>query len=252
MRPGRDPRTRKHEAPAADAGPATTCCERGAQVADVQVARSVRVRSDRSPFQSLAAPAIATATGATRLGRRVHLGSGHAVRRLRGRGRSRTAVLHGLRRPPTSGRAGRPDPAPPLELAPPGGHPMFDPVTGQLLSTLPPPPPKSARHRRRRLRRGCCRTRRDARLDAARPGAVRTARSDAGVGCRLDGRPRSTSRCGRARPTDPAPGGGALGERRRRRRCRCPWVRGLRDRTVGWRELDDAAGPRPTSASSRS
>src|SRR6478736_2141705 len=35
-----------------------------------------------------------------------------------------------------------PTPAPPLELAPPGGHPMFDPVTGQLLSTLPPPPPR--------------------------------------------------------------------------------------------------------------
>jgi hypothetical protein len=36
-----------------------------------------------------------------------------------------------------------PTPAPPLELAPPGGHPMFDPVTGQLLSALPPPPPRS-------------------------------------------------------------------------------------------------------------
>ena len=40
------------------------------------------------------------------------------------------------------GAPANPTPAPPLELAPPGGHPMFDPVTGQLLSTLPPPPPR--------------------------------------------------------------------------------------------------------------
>ena len=144
--------------------------------------------------------------------RRVHLGSRHAVRRLRGRGRSRTAVLHGVQCRLHQG--GPADPAPAPELAPPGGHPMFDPVTGQLLSTLPPPPPRPL---------GTDAVVADAvaadpdagpRVMPLAPSASprpirRRRRVSAGRS------PKSTSHCGPAGAPDPSPGGGALGERRR-------------------------------------